>query len=135
ELAFVSRWCGNGLPAATVPSSPLIEFAKRGRLPSSVRFSRGKHFYGKKNFPVIRSIDRRDPVRLDERIFGYGARNYTDAAGCYHQLRTSGREGRAERRDCVYYRDRVANAGPVSVFRLRATTIFRRTTTAATGKA
>lgn len=58
---------------------------------------REKHFYGKKNFPVIRLVDRRDPVRLDERIFGQSAGNYTNPAWRHHKFRTDRRKGGAQR--------------------------------------
>src|SRR6266567_2186059 len=86
--------------------------------------------YAKKNPMVVRAVDCDDVVRPSWCVFCRSAGTCAHAAGGYRELRAGRREGRAERRNSVYYSNGVTDAGAVSIFRRHAAPIFRGPTSA-----
>ena len=68
--------------------------------------------------------------RLRRCVFCRGAGTSAHSAESHRDLRADRREGRAERRNSVYYSNGVTNASAVSIFRRHAAPIFRGSTSA-----
>src|SRR5438477_201716 len=87
-------------------------------------------FYAKRNLPVMYPVNFVHTGRLRRCVFCRGAGTSAHSAESHRDLRADRREGRAERRNSVYYSNGVTNASAVSIFRRHAAPIFRGSTSA-----
>src|SRR5207302_11503345 len=85
-------------------------------------------FYAKRNLPAMCPVNFVHTGRLRRCVFCRGAGTCAHPAESHRDLRADRREGRAERRNSVYYSNGVTNASAVSIFRRHAAPIFRGST-------